>query len=103
MIPSAPASAEPAGAYLGQVLSTPDELDGLPANAIMVAASDAGAPDDPARGQLAMQRRETLYGSLYWYPAWDSYDFAYIDSHEAVSRFRLGPFTVVWLPPGGQF
>lgn len=81
----------------GSVLTTVEELDALPPNSVVL-ADPAGASAREWERQLSMQKRTDADCTTWWYPSWDSDIFNALASQEAVHRFDLGPFLVLWLP-----
>lgn len=83
---------------VGVLLSTVAELDAVPPYTVLLADADGLSPFERDRC-LSMQKRPGIPGySDYWYPAWSDELFDALASEEAVERFRLGPFRVIWLP-----
>jgi hypothetical protein len=84
---------------LGVLLTTVAELDALPPYTVLLADPEGRSPF-PWDRCLSIQKRPGEAGEMdYWYPAWDSDIFNALASDEVVTRFRLGPFLVLWLPP----
>ncbi|ALV43100.1 hypothetical protein AU252_19665 [Pseudarthrobacter sulfonivorans] len=93
-------SAAMARPHVGMLLTTVTELDALPTFAVVLGDPDC-LNDSPDYRRVSMQKRPDGPDPLstdYWYPAWDSDIFNALAAEEAVGRFHLGPFLVVWLP-----
>ncbi|QWY84240.1 hypothetical protein QEO77_gp64 [Arthrobacter phage Zaheer] len=89
-----------AEAAVGTILATVAELDALPTRAIVL-GDPQGSHSYEDNRQLALQKRADGDSAPYWFPSWDTDIFNAISSDEAVERFHLGPFQVIWLPPAG--
>ncbi|AYN59032.1 hypothetical protein PBI_RYAN_42 [Arthrobacter phage Ryan] len=85
---------------VGSILTSVSELDALPARTIVL-GDPAGNHSYEDNRQLALQKRADGESAPYWFPSWDTDIFNAISSDEAVDRFHLGPFQVLWLPPAG--
>lgn len=84
--------------HVGMLLTTVEQLDALPPFTIVLADPE-GRNQYPHDRRLSMQKRPGEPGYTdYWYMAWDSDIFNALAAEEAVGRFHLGPFLVVWLP-----
>jgi hypothetical protein len=84
---------------VGAVLTTVTELDALPPYTVLLADPDGLSPFERDRC-LSIQKRPGTPGYAdYWHPSWDGDIFNAIASEEAVHRFGLGPFLVLWIPP----
>lgn len=87
---------------IGSLLTSVEELDALPPFAVLLADPE-GRNQNPDDRRLSIQKRPGDPGYTdYWYPAWESDIFNALAAEEAVGRFHLGPFLVVWLPPVEQ-
>lgn len=85
----------------GTLLATAAELDALPRYAVVLGDPDARNQSTDYR-RVSMQKRPDGPDPLstdYWFPAWDSDIFNALASEEAVDRFHLGPFLILWIPP----
>lgn len=92
-------SATTTQAAIGTLLRTVAELDALPPFAAVLADPE-GRNQYPNDRRLSMQKRSGEPGYTdFWYPAWGSDIFNALASEEAVVRFHLGLFAVLWLPP----
>jgi len=84
---------------VGTLLHTAAELDALPPFAVLLADPEGRNAYEDSRC-LSMQKRPGTPGyTAFWHMAWDKDMFNALASEEAVGRFHLGPFLVVWLPP----
>ncbi|KQR02462.1 hypothetical protein ASF72_10530 [Arthrobacter sp. Leaf141] len=84
---------------VGSMLTTVAELDALPPFSVVLGDPD-GLNEAPNYQCVSMQKRPGIPGyEDYWYPAWDGDIFNALASEEAVIRFHLGPFLVLWTPP----
>jgi hypothetical protein len=83
---------------VGTLLTTVAELDALPPFSVVLGDPDC-FNDSPDYRRVSMQKRPGDPGYTdYWYPAWDTDIFNALAAEEAVGRFHLGPFLVIWLP-----
>lgn len=83
---------------VGTLLTTQDELHALPTLSVVLADPDGLGPREDDH-RLSMQKRPGGDGcSDYWFLARDGI-FSVLAAEEAVDRFRLGPFLVLWIPP----
>ena len=85
---------------VGTLVSSAAELDALPPFTVVLGDPD-GLNQAPDYRRVSLQKRPDGLDGLsfdYWYPAWDSDIFNALASEEAVGRFHLGPFLVLWLP-----
>ncbi|QAY16087.1 hypothetical protein SEA_ELESAR_36 [Arthrobacter phage Elesar] len=89
-----------APATVGSILTTVEDLDALPVGTIVLGDPEGTHSYEDNR-QLALQKRSDGDSPAYWFPSWDTDIFNAIASDEAVERFHLGPFQVLWLPPAG--
>ncbi|MET4095093.1 hypothetical protein [Arthrobacter sp. UYCu712] len=84
-------------ASVGDLLTTEDELDALPAHSVLLADPQGLSPREDDR-LLSMQKRPGDSGGMdFWFLAQDGM-FSVLSSDEVVHRFHLGPFLVLWLP-----
>ncbi len=92
-------SAAKARPHVGMILTTVEQLDALPAFAVVLGDPDC-LNDSPDYRCVSIQKRpdaDSLSGD-WWYPAWDTDIFNALATTEIVHRFELGPFVVLWLP-----
>lgn len=85
--------------HVGMLLTTTEELDALPAFAVVLGDPE-GLNDSPDYRCVSIQKRpgyDAVSGD-WWYPAWDTDIWNALATTEVVHRFHLGPFLVIWLP-----